>query len=61
VDLVSDRQRVDASEMLQVLTLGAAQGEQLAVEAHGDGAEEIVEALDRLFKDKFDEDQPEAK
>jgi phosphotransferase system HPr (HPr) family protein len=61
VELVSDRQRVDASVMMQLLTLGAAQGEQLLVEAVGDGAEEIVEALDRLFKDKFYEDQPEVK
>jgi phosphocarrier protein HPr len=59
VEFISNRQRVDAREMLQVLTLGAAQGEQLVIEASGDGAEEIAEALDRLFADKFGEDRPE--
>jgi phosphocarrier protein HPr len=59
VELIGDRQRVDAGEMLQVLTLGAAQGEQLVIEATGEGGEEIVEALERLFADKFGEDRPE--
>ena len=42
--------------MLQVMTLGAAQGEQLSLEGSGSEAQAAVEALEQLFLRKFDEE-----
>jgi len=53
VSLVKDCERAEATEVLQLLSLGAAQGEELWLEATGHDAEEAVEALARLFADNF--------
>ena len=42
--------------MLQVMTLGAAQGEQLSLEGSGNEAQAAVDAIEQLFLRKFDED-----
>jgi len=49
-------QEVEATDMLQLMTLGAAAGEQLSLEGFGDEAQAAVEALEELFLRKFDED-----
>ncbi len=47
---------VEATDILQVLTLGAAQGEQLSLEVSGSEAQAAIDALEQLFLRKFDED-----
>ena len=49
-------QEVEATDVLQVMTLGAAQGEQLSLEGSGNEAQAAVDALEQLFLRKFDED-----
>ncbi len=56
VALISGRERVDATDMLQMLSLGAAQGQTLVLEAVGPQAEEALDALVELFAAKFHED-----
>ena len=45
--------RVDAKSVLDVIVLGAAQGTTLDVEANGADAGEAVEALAKLFAERF--------
>jgi phosphotransferase system HPr (HPr) family protein len=47
---------VEATDILQLLTLGAAQGEQLSLEAFGNEAPAALDAIEQLFLRKFDED-----
>jgi phosphocarrier protein HPr len=54
--LVKGLQRVEATEVLQVLSLGAAQGEQLTLEAEGREAQAAADAIEQLFLKKFDEE-----
>jgi phosphotransferase system HPr (HPr) family protein len=49
-------QEVEATEVLQVLTLGAARGDELSLDAFGNEAQAAVEAVAQLFLRKFDED-----
>ena len=49
-------QEVEATDMLQLMTLGAAPGEQLSLEGFGNAAHAAVDALEQLFLRKFDED-----
>jgi phosphocarrier protein HPr len=48
--LVRERRRVEAKSILELLTLGAAQGTELILEAEGVDAEEAVEALVKLVE-----------
>jgi len=56
VELVRSSQRAEATDILQMLTLGAAAGTQLELEANGLQAEQALDALVKLFHDKFGED-----
>jgi phosphotransferase system HPr (HPr) family protein len=47
---------VEATDVLQLMSLGAAQGEQLSLEGSGSEGQEAVEAIEQLFLKKFDED-----
>ncbi len=53
--LVKDSQTAEASSIIQMLSLGAKQGDRLMLEASGPGAEEALGALERLFAEKFHE------
>ncbi len=53
--IVHDEQEVDAKSILDVLTLAAGPGDVLEVRASGDGAAEAANALETLFKNKFEE------
>ena len=44
---------VDAGEMLQLMTLGAAQGTKLTLTATGPDARRVLDAIERLFTDHF--------
>jgi phosphotransferase system HPr (HPr) family protein len=53
IELVRDDRRVEASSIIDLLTLGAAQGTELILVAEGDDAEEAVEALAKLVESGF--------
>jgi phosphotransferase system HPr (HPr) family protein len=55
VELIREHQRADAQEMLQLVSLGAAAGVELRLEATGADAEQALEALGQLFADNFGE------
>jgi phosphotransferase system HPr (HPr) family protein len=61
VELVKGNQRVDATNVLQIVSLCALKGEQLLLEATGRGAHAALEALVELFENQFADnssDQP---
>ncbi len=47
------------TEVLQLLSLVAAKGEQVLIEAAGHDAEQVLDALVRLFAGNFEEDPVE--
>jgi len=53
VALIKGDHRVDGNDVIQILTLGAEQHEQLTVEAVGAQAEEALDALATLFESDF--------
>jgi phosphotransferase system HPr (HPr) family protein len=53
IELVREGHRVEASSIMDLLTLGAAQGTELVLEAEGDDAQEAVDALVRLVESGF--------
>jgi len=55
VELIKGSQRVDATNMLQIVSLCALEGEQLLLEATGQNAEAALEALAELFENRFEE------
>ena len=59
VELLKGNQRVDATSILQIISLGAVEGEQLVLEATGQDADTVLEALADLFENKFDENEVE--
>lgn len=60
VMVIKDWQRVDGTDVLQILSLGTKPGERLSFEATGGDAEDAVEALVQLFAGNFGEDQQKA-
>jgi phosphotransferase system HPr (HPr) family protein len=53
IELVREGQRVEGSSIMDLLTLGAAQGTELILEAEGPDAEAAVEALTKLVESGF--------
>lgn len=53
VMIVKGEQRVEATEMLQVMTLVAEQGDELIVEAVGSDAVAVLDSLEPLFAGRF--------
>jgi phosphocarrier protein HPr len=56
--LAKNGEPVSATDVLQILTLGAAAGDPVRLEASGPQAEEAVEALAELLGKSFDDDEP---
>jgi phosphotransferase system HPr (HPr) family protein len=56
VVLIKQNDRVQGTDVLQILSLGAGQGEQLLLEATGNDAEKVLDALALLFAENFNED-----
>jgi phosphotransferase system HPr (HPr) family protein len=56
VTITKGNERVEATEVLQLLSLGAAQGEELSLDADGEDAPKVLAALEQLFAEKFGED-----
>jgi phosphotransferase system HPr (HPr) family protein len=57
VVLIKHNDRVQGTDVLQILSLGAGPGEQLLLEATGNDAERVLEALALLFAENFNEDE----
>jgi phosphotransferase system HPr (HPr) family protein len=55
VTIAKGTRRVDATEMLQVMTLAAEQGTELVVEAVGVDAVAVLDSLEPLFAGDMDE------
>jgi phosphotransferase system HPr (HPr) family protein len=53
IELVRDDRRIEARNIIDLLTLGAGPGTELKLEAKGEDAEEAVEALVRLVENGF--------
>ncbi len=56
VSVVRDGEEVDAKSILGVLQLGAAQGSDILVRCEGGDEEEALDAVTRLFADRFGEE-----
>jgi phosphotransferase system HPr (HPr) family protein len=54
VDLIKGPEKVDATNVLQMLTLCAGPNDTLLMEASGDEAAAVLEALARLFANSFE-------
>jgi len=48
--------RINAKSIMGIITLGAAYGTELKIIAEGEGEEEAVKTLVRLFESKFEEE-----
>ena len=57
VTLVKDGEEVDAKSILGILQLGAAQGSELDIRCEGGDEDEALNAVTRLFLERFGEDQ----
>ncbi len=55
IEVVGNSQRVDGRSILDLLSLAAAQGTRLVIEATGPDADEAITALGRLFEQNFQE------
>ena len=55
ISLIKSNQLANAKTIMEVLMLGAAQGEDLTVEASGDDEEHAVEAIVQLIDARFNE------
>lgn len=55
VVLVKNNYRVEGTDVLQILSLGSGQGERLTLEATGNDAEQVLDALVALFAENFHE------
>lgn len=57
IEVIRDGDHIDAKSILHILTLGAAQGTELVLQAEGDDAEAALEALVRLVESDFAADE----
>ena len=55
--VIKDCERVDGTDVLQILSLGTGPGEQVCFEAVGGDAEEALDALAQLFANNFGESE----
>ena len=55
ISLIKSNQQANAKTIMEVLMLGAAQGEDLTGEARGDDEEHAVEAIVQLIDARFNE------
>lgn len=56
VSFAKGRNTADGRSVLDLLSLGAAQGDQLSLEVCGDDAAVCADALSLLFEQRFDEE-----
>lgn len=53
VEIHCNSQRVDARDVLQLLSLGAGQGRELTFTAKGEDCDAVLDALSQLFQNDF--------
>jgi phosphotransferase system HPr (HPr) family protein len=53
IELIREDRRVEASSIIDLLTLGAVQGTEMVLEAEGDDAQQAVDALAKLVESGF--------
>jgi phosphocarrier protein HPr len=54
--IAKGNEQVEAKDLMQLMMLAAEQGETLSLEACGPEAQQALDALEELFRRKFDED-----
>ena len=59
IQLIRDERRVEARNMIDLLTLGATQGTRLTIEAEGPDAQAAVDALGELVEVGFPQEDAE--
>jgi phosphocarrier protein HPr len=59
IEIVRDGYRIEAKSIMNLLTLGAAQGTELTLEAEGSDAQEAVDALAEVIEKDFLEEDNE--
>ena len=57
VELVKDHERVDGKSILAIMTLAAAEGTRLSIEADGPDAQQALDALAALVEQDFAENE----
>ena len=57
VSLSKDGQTADARSIMGLLTLAAARGSKIQLEANGEDAERAVRAIERLIESRFNENE----
>jgi phosphocarrier protein len=57
VSLSKDGQTADARSIMGLLTLAAARGSKIQVEANGEDADRAVKAIERLIDSRFNENE----
>ena len=60
IEIVRDGYRVEAKSIMNLLTLGAAQGTELTLEAEGSDAQEALDALAEVVEKDFLEEDAES-
>src|SRR5438552_4304086 len=60
IALVRENHRINASSIMELLTLGAAKGTQLTLEAEGPDAQAAVDLLAELVESGFPQEDKEA-
>ncbi len=53
IEVAKESVRIDGKSVLSILTLGAAQGSEVSIEATGDDAQQAVETLSNLIMSGF--------
>ena len=59
IQLIREERRVEARNMIDLLTLGATQGTRLTIEAEGPDAQAAVDALAKLVEEVFPQEDAE--
>lgn len=60
VEIVKEGERIDGKSILSILTLAAAQGTELSIEAKGPDAQEALRVLVALVEKGFEEEGQES-
>ena len=57
IDIEKDSRRVNAKSIMGVMMLAASQGTTVTIHASGNDAENSLDALEQLIKNRFEEDE----
>ena len=57
IEIEKDNQRVNGKSIMGVMMLAAAKGSEITLHADGEDAEESINKLEELIKNRFNEDE----